>query len=212
MSKYTTELRYIIESGVKLPLNNYPIFDEEYRTKLNELIINHFYFREIGVEPYGKFALFLSRKMNEIMPFYNTLYKSKIDLFLTNYENTIDSNVYEGNSKNEQTLGTQTKLESKAINKEYANDTPMGSLGDIFSENYASTSGVGKSENTNTQTNSGTDTFANKTNTKDERNILKQGYNSSIPLYKVLSEMNQDFLTIDLMIINALEPLFMSVW
>ena len=43
MSKYTTELRYIIESGYELKaLKDYPIFDENYRQVLNKYILNHF--------------------------------------------------------------------------------------------------------------------------------------------------------------------------
>ena len=85
MSKYTTQLRWVIEqaendahgtyepgiyteaSYKKIGLSTYPIFDEEYRTQLNNKIIDHFYFREIGMETVDNFAWFLRRKMNEIM-------------------------------------------------------------------------------------------------------------------------------------------------
>ena len=50
MSKYTTELRWVIENGYDLQLNEYPIFDENYREELNQKIINHYYFREIGLD------------------------------------------------------------------------------------------------------------------------------------------------------------------
>lgn len=59
MSKYTTELRYIIESGYKLnALTSYPIFDENYRSVLNQYILNHFWMREIGFETAGEFDLY----------------------------------------------------------------------------------------------------------------------------------------------------------
>lgn len=89
MSKYTTELRYIIESGYDLQaLKSYPIFDENYRQVLNQYILNHFWLREIGAETVGEFDLFLGNTMNEIMPYYNGLFKmamSEIDP-LTNYK------------------------------------------------------------------------------------------------------------------------------
>ena len=50
MSTYTTQLRYIVESGYDLGLKNYPIFDEGYREVLNNKIIEHYYFREIGLD------------------------------------------------------------------------------------------------------------------------------------------------------------------
>lgn len=89
MSKYTTELRYIIESGYDLQaLKSYPIFDENYRQVLNQYILNHFWLREIGFETVGEFDLFLGNTMNEIMPYYNGLFKmamGEIDP-LTNYK------------------------------------------------------------------------------------------------------------------------------
>lgn len=98
MSKYTTELRYILESmnGLdesteyqsvndvienahsKLFSFNYPIFDESYRNHLESLICLHYYRREIGFETVGLFKLYLERKMREIMPYYNQLYKSEL--------------------------------------------------------------------------------------------------------------------------------------
>ena len=111
MSKYTTELRYIIESGYELKaLKDYPIFDENYRQVLNKYILNHFWMREIGAETVGEFDLFLGNTLNEIMPYYNGLFKmamSEIDP-LTNYkykevmdrEDTNNSNSSNTNSAN----------------------------------------------------------------------------------------------------------------
>lgn len=78
MSKYTTELRYLIESNFDLGLDDYPIFDESYRPLLNEKIINHYYFREIGMETAELFKRYLNQTMREIMPYYNQLYKSEL--------------------------------------------------------------------------------------------------------------------------------------
>lgn len=114
MSKYTTELRYIVESGYDLQaLKSYPIFDESYRQILNQYILNHFWLREIGAETVGEFDLFLTNTMNEIMPYYNGLFRmtmSEIDP-LTNYKykeildkteagTTDSSNETDSNNKN----------------------------------------------------------------------------------------------------------------
>ena len=39
MSRYTIELRYLIEGNYDLGLKDYPIFDESYREQLNNKII-----------------------------------------------------------------------------------------------------------------------------------------------------------------------------
>lgn len=77
MAVYTTELRRLIENGFDLGLNDYPIFDEEYRAVLNKKIIDHYYFCEIGFETAGLFKFQLNTKMREIMPYYNKLYLSE---------------------------------------------------------------------------------------------------------------------------------------
>lgn len=98
MSSYTTELRYICENLAGLDKSgdyndidaiieaarpklfsfSYPIFDEAYRKTLETKIIFHFYRREIGSETVGLFKYWLKRKMCEIMPYYNQLYKSEL--------------------------------------------------------------------------------------------------------------------------------------
>lgn len=78
MSKYTTELRYLIENNFDIGLKDYPIFDENYREPLNQKIINHYYFREIGFETAELFKRYLNNTMNEIMPYYNQLFKSEL--------------------------------------------------------------------------------------------------------------------------------------
>lgn len=95
MSKYTTELRFIVEQGLTsrmadnieanwpliysdIGLNDYPIFDEGYRETLNGKIIRHYYTREIGAETVGRWRMFVRDAMFLIMPYYNQLYESEI--------------------------------------------------------------------------------------------------------------------------------------
>ena len=76
MSVYTTQLRWIVENGYDLGMKDYPIFDETHREELNKKIIDHYYLREIGFETVGLFKRHLNVRLNEIMPYYNELYKT----------------------------------------------------------------------------------------------------------------------------------------
>ena len=98
MSKYTTELRYvletyagldesegndkveeIIENGMPLLFDfELPIFDSNYAEPLEKKICRHFYTREIGYETVGRFKLGLRTKLIEILPYYNKLYESEL--------------------------------------------------------------------------------------------------------------------------------------
>lgn len=106
MSKYTTEVRYICETLAGLNESvgyadveqviknclpkvfdfNFPIFDESYRGVLETKILRHYYTREIGLETVGLWKLKLSTKLNEIMPYYNKLYKSELIEFNPLYD------------------------------------------------------------------------------------------------------------------------------
>lgn len=97
MSKYTTEVRFICEQNAGLSESegsnsintiiansrakifdfDFPIFDENYRATLETKILKHFYTREIGFETVGLWKHFLDMRLNEIMPYYNQLYKSE---------------------------------------------------------------------------------------------------------------------------------------
>ena len=96
MSKYTTEVRFICETEAglsesvgfsdvesvlekswdKIFSSSIPFYKEEKRPELCKKILAHYYTREIGYETVGLWKLNLNRKMNEIMPFYNELYKT----------------------------------------------------------------------------------------------------------------------------------------
>ena len=195
MSKYTTELRYLIQSGFDLGLNDYPIFEESYRSKLNEKILNHYYMREIGFETAGLFKRYLNVKMNEIMPYYNQLYLSA----------QIEFDPLETYSTNEQyereTTGDNTS-QDEGENKSLQNDTPMGSLQDPFSENYATTS----------QKTNATNTTRLNSSENEKYNRKLSGKNDSKSNSQLLMEYRQTFLNIDMMVIEELDVLFMQLW
>lgn len=98
MSIYTTEVRYICEKAAgleeskgfddvnkilkvtwdKVIPQEWEIFDEEYRPVLCQKILKHYYTREIGLETVGLWKLKMETKLNEIMPYYNDLYRSRL--------------------------------------------------------------------------------------------------------------------------------------
>ena len=195
MSKYTTELRYLIQSGFDLGLNDYPIFDENYRSKLNEKILNHYYMREIGFETAGLFKRYLNVKMCEIMPYYNQMYLSaKIEF--DPFETYSTSEQYERETKGDNTS------QDEGENKSLQNDTPMGSLQDPFSENYATTS----------QKTNATNTTRLNSSENEKYNRKLSGKNDSKSNSQLLMEYRQTFLNIDMMVIEELDVLFMQVW
>lgn len=77
---YNMRLCDVVGYGYDLGLASYPIWDEDRRHWLNERIIEHFYMREISAETPALFIFYLNRKMNEVMPWLNTVFESNATL------------------------------------------------------------------------------------------------------------------------------------
>ena len=185
LSKYTTEVKYICEqlAGLnesvggndveeviqkaipKLFDFDFPVFDETYRNVLEAKILRHYYTREIGLETYGLWKLKLNTKLNDIMPYYNQLYKSELIKFnpmydvdiirvrktdLTGNTNTNNNTTSNTNNKqnsnssvdntttvsdNSETTNTQTDVKTGNFTEKYS-DTPQGAIADLESGRY----------------------------------------------------------------------------
>lgn len=241
MSKYTTQLRWIVEQlgqGLEVPegqqyanavykyigLTDYPIFDEDYRVILNDMIINHYFFMEIGFETAAQFSHYLKRTMREIMPKYNLMYEAleqmKNDNVLSDYSrhskedwNAHVDNMGVSNAVTNSVADTVTTDHNSNV----YSDTPMSMLHNAGSPNvenldYATnvTYDDGKT-NSNVVGNVKNDnTFDNDRDDVGNRNIDVWGRNAS--LASLMKEFYEDFKTIDLMVIDDLRDLFMGLW
>ena len=210
MSMYTTEVRYICESYADLDKSknylsideildkscekifdfHFPIFDENYRKTLECKILKHYYTREIGAESVGLWKLFLNRRMNEIMPYYNQLYKSELIQFNPLYDvdvkresnNTTNGEKSESETSNitdETTLHSTTsgqRNESGSSSSENKNtvdgtkwdeysDTPQGTVGNLDNRTYLTNARKNTDNTSNTSTGKATDT-SNETNSQ----------------------------------------------
>ncbi len=242
VSKYTTELRFICETYADLDHSEgfsnvediiekarpklfdfpYEIFDENYRAVLEHKIMRHFYTREIGAETVGLFKLQLSQKMNDIMPYYNQLYKSaliEIDP-LTDVNYTRSGS--ESNSLSESTLSSlstseyhsESNLNSESMWDMYQ-ETPQNQLSGVENLEYLTNATLNK-DITQLDMHRRDDILSNGRGTvdrTDHKGYLEKflGYRNNNPS-KLLSDYRETFLNIDLMVIGELEKLFFQLW
>lgn len=251
MSKYTTEVRFICEtmSGLtesagynsiddiiqtaipKIFSFGFPIYDESYRNVLCTKILKHYYTREIGAETVGLWKLWLDTRLNEIMPYYNQLYKSAMIEFnpmydvdlTTNYLKTFDGSTdvtgdsEENNSGNS---GTINAGENENTTRNLFSDTPQGSLDNIENETYLTnatkiTENGSNSSSTDYEFNSDRKiNRSDKTVAKNTEEYLQTitGKNGGASYSKRLQEFRATFLNIDAMIIDELKDLFLNLW
>ena len=202
MSAYTTQIRFICESkaGLKESVGYdniaqviararpaifdfpYPIFDETYRAVLETKILKHYYTREIGEETYGLWKLRLDTKMNEIMPYYNQLYKSTLLEFNPLYDvdinrthnatrkgteilnGNVDTNgqvIASTNANNTTTSDNTTDQTSTNGNTDRYSATPQGGLDGLMQDKYL----------TNARMITGNDTLNSKAHTSTDNMI-----------------------------------------
>ena len=172
MGFYTPTIDNLIRSNFDLGLDKYPIFNEAYRKTLNDKILDHYRFRESGLETPMLFKLYLNRKMNEIMPYYNQLYESELLEFdpITNFEYT---EKFDGKHKGSK-LDTKhrTDAENKTSDKytdgsENEDTNERESVGTDFSQHDStdSTSNVDETKGSEKSTHTSNDTQTGSTST-----------------------------------------------
>ena len=216
MAKYTITIKSLIDNNFDFKMTSYPIFDETYRNTLNQNILYHYYENEIGFETAPLFRFYLNQKLNEIMPYYNTLYKVQQKLL---NENNIFNNVNlteTFNRKNDTTTNSTSNSNSKnnglSNNKNIFQDTPQGKITqtDIENQTWATNVTFDKNETNNTIQ----DTTSSNGNANNIENYIKNiiGNNGNKYNIEILNEIKNNLMNIDLMIINDLNELFMQIF
>ena len=204
MAKYTITIKTLIDNNFNFKMDSYPIFDENYRNTLNQNILYHYYENEIGFETASLFRFYLNQKLNEIMPYYNELYKVQKKLI---DENLLLNNV----NLTEQLIGsnkTETSSTSQSSNngKNLFQDTPQGKISqtDIDNQTWATnlTLNKNKIEDESNATGSGTNEYL--------KTII--GNNGGKFNIDILNDIKNSLMNIDLMIINELNDLFMGIF
>ena len=153
MSKYTIELRDIVNNGRNIFPFAYEFYDENKRAKFERDFIRHFYFREIGCETVDRFILNLEDKMNTVFPVYNAMLKA------TEIEYNVLDNYY---------LSETTK---RSVKSEGKSSGVSSTVGQLFEENNTETSETLQGTGENTQNETGT----SETSHNETSETLKTG-------------------------------------
>lgn len=205
MAIFTTLVKSLRDMDYNLDMSEYPIFDEAYRPILNKKILDHYNFYEIGFETAGLFKFNLNTKLNEIMPYYNQLYKSELLKFdALKPTNIQEKYIHNANGTNTGNSNSNSSSNSKSLFQ----DTPQSPIPSVSLENqkYAT--------NITFDNNSINDNTTNNTSFNNTEDYIKEiiGNNGSISSSKLLQEFRETFLNIDMQIINDLSDLFMGLW
>lgn len=234
MADYTLTLGNLIDHGFdtdeKLHLSSqyYPIFDENYRAKLNEKIVAHYALREIGSETPQMFIFYLGRTMREQMDYYNQMYASaqrKFDPFITSdVRQEMDSTSTNessgrssGTQSNESTANSTSDTTADNSSMTFNSEFPQTRIDD-FRQYATSASQTDSTGNTHTATQQ--DSSATTSSTSDTDYAHSSGKGNSVShtigtsgsQSQLLLDWRSTMLNIDMMVIGSLEDLFMGMW
>lgn len=198
MSKYTTEVRYICEqksgleesvgfASVDNVLNNAwdkifttrcTFFDESYRPVLCKKILKHYYTREIGAETVGLWMLWLNTKLEEIMPYYNQLYRSELLQFnpMQNINLTRTKDI------------DGTENGTKAISKEYQETTDYDGSDNITESNTITGSSEGSGSNQYSNSENKSDTRSKSGGSRNAYSDTPQSSLTNVDTYRYLTD------------------------
>lgn len=203
MAKYTITIKSLLDNNFDFGLQNYPIFNETYRNILNNNILNHYYENEIGFETANLFKFYLNQKLNEIMPYYNTLYKAQEEIIKDKLFDNVDLKETSNRINKTNTNSTST---STSNNKNLFQDTPQGKIDmTIFEDQTYATNLTLNNGKINDESNS-----SGNNNEDFIRNI--KGSNGGKYAIEILNNIKNNLMNIDLMIINDLNELFMQIF
>lgn len=236
MSDYTTQVRFICETCANLTestgfndiedvlnkswnkiFGDFPIFDELYRPELCKKILRHYYTREICCETLGRWKLFLSDKMKNIMPYYNQLYKSELiriePLVSVNKSVSHEGNGSETKTTNRSgTNSSKSRTDGSTDTWSYYSDTPQGGIEGLENNVYLTSAthnvGTDGTSSTLSGTTSDNETGTGKRSDSYVDKILGYEGNQS----EMLLKFRETFLNIDMMIIDELKDLFFTLW
>lgn len=196
----TVELGTLVASGFNLWDFDYPVprsvvdyngktctvdFDRE---RLQQKIVDHYRFRQIGQETPARFKHYLKTRMLEIMPYYVQVYE--FDAKFRNIEDPLESynlvEEFKGNNTGTTKTGGTTKF----------SDTPQGVI-----------------ENLDTHLTNATQTDDTSTVTGNAGHTLTRRGNIGVqPLGGEVLNIRSAFINIDMQIIEELADLFLMVY
>lgn len=250
MSKYTIKLRELLEDSyynekIKQAMLSYKMYVavnlQKYaliptREELNEKILNHYKDYEIGQETPALFVEYLESTLNEIMPYYYSLYKSvdminEIDDIFGNvdmtesFEETRSGNTNDTSSSSHSTSSSATSTTTTQDNtsgRSVKDDTPQSRINVTSIDDVTSASEINYNDNTSNSsaTNTGTDNTSGESNgstssesTGEVKHTLHRKGNQGINTYAHdMIEFRELFNNIEKQIIDDLRDLFMLVW
>lgn len=228
-ARYSVVLKDLMDNEqaaeqISTALSTYPLYEQKNnridtiipgREELNKKLLNHYKYREIAFETVGRFLDELQITMEEIMPYYNEMFKTieimseldnpfdNVDITETYFEETSGTATNEGTSEvNSQSSNETQSSDSSQTNAAVENNsknvhaaTPQGVLDissdDIDSIPYADDATWNKSNNSDTANSSGSSNAKSDTSSSQDSESMSQTTTSGTTEHTFTKKGNQ---------------------
>lgn len=228
MADYTFTIYELMCNNFDFGLNDYPIFDENYRQTLNNVILEFYKFREIAfINPNvwrdrlrarmdiimrNKYNKMYIAKLKDFNPFYNV---DMTETFTHNIETTGNSNM---NTSQDTTSTSKQNSSDDVLNTTSSFPSEEMIEGDLSSSLYVDNASTSKnSSNVNINDSTNTDSSMTNNNSNETLETYEKktiGSSAGLPFSKALLQYF-DMLkktNIDQMIVDELSDLFITVY
>lgn len=217
MAVFTPTLRQAIEyAGGRTKfdetcLREYPIFDESYRQHLNDAIVQHYMFREIGLETVEMFMWSIRNELREQADVFNPMFKTVKNQYdplnFLDYSTVFASaNESSQHSESNNSGNTTQKSESDGTTTNYDMPnvamTPRGNYATSGARTESGSSGDSSSRQSGTDTSTGAG--------KSSATTKVTGRN--IDPAQAIAAYRQNLLSGDRFVIDILANCFIGLW
>lgn len=195
-----------IMTGGDIGLNYLKTYIPQHRDILIGKFIDRFWNREIGMETISMFQLAVLRKAQEIMPYYNELYRT--EGFEFDPVSTIKLHTL-ATGKEVQNVGVQSDAESTSIN-ESGSRTVNSELPQLMLSANGDYATAGADATTRASGGgTATETKSSDSTTDNDADTTVEGY-QAYPS-RLVQQYREIILNVDMMILNEFEDCFMGI-
>ena len=187
------------------------------RTELNNKILNHYRFQEIGQETFGRWLFELKTALHEIMPYYNQLFYSADQDFNPIYNVDYKKTIMGSQNANSNTTSTGSDSSSnEEFTKTVHTKTPQDMLNisntGIDSVDYADDANWGKSSGSTSGTNTTTGNASSNGSTSSIETT--KGNFGVVSAQDLILKYRETIINIEQQIINdpRIKELFMLIF
>lgn len=191
----------ILNYGYDIGLDDYPIYDESDRSRLNQAIVEHFYTREIAAETPALFIFQLNRQMREQMPQINEVYGMLHGHDLMSNQDTTARSTSTGSTTGTDDAVTKASAGARVLNS----SAPQVSMVGKDEMDYYDT-GTGSVNTSSSDT-----TSKQQTSTSGDMSSSTSG-RVGLTVSDLVERYYNGYNNTDIMVFDALEPCFSQLW